>query len=55
MEGFGNIILYEIENKQETVSVTFEDETFWLTQKAMSELFGCSSDNIIFAFKKYIL
>ena len=46
MGDFGNIILYEIENKQETVSVTFKDETFWLTQKAMSELFGCSSDNI---------
>lgn len=40
MGNFGNIILYEIENKQETVSVTFKDETFWLTQKAMSELFG---------------
>ncbi|AVM48627.1 cell filamentation protein Fic [Mogibacterium diversum] len=40
MEGFGNIILYEMENHQETVSVTFKDETFWLTQKAMSELFG---------------
>ena len=46
MKGFGNIILYEMENHQETVSVTFKDETFWLTQKAMSELFGCSSDNI---------
>ena len=46
MEDFGNIILYEMENHQETVSVTFKDETFWLTQKAMSELFGCSSDNI---------
>lgn len=46
MEGFGNIILYEMGNHQETVSVTFKDETFWLTQKAMSELFGCSSDNI---------
>ena len=46
MGDFGNIILYEIENHQETVSVTFKDETFWLTQKAMSELFGCSSDNI---------
>lgn len=46
MESFGNIILYEMENHQETVSVTFKDETFWLTQKAMSELFGCSSDNI---------
>lgn len=40
MGNFGNIILYEMENKQETVSVTFKDETFWLTQKAMSELFG---------------
>lgn len=46
MGDFGNIILYEMENHQETVSVTFKDETFWLTQKAMSELFGCSSDNI---------
>jgi hypothetical protein len=46
MEDFGSIILYEMENHQETVSVTFKDETFWLTQKAMSELFGCSSDNI---------
>ena len=46
MEDFGNIILYEMGNHQETVSVTFKDETFWLTQKAMSELFGCSSDNI---------
>ena len=40
MEDFGNIILYEMGNHQETVSVTFKDETFWLTQKAMSELFG---------------
>ena len=28
------------------VNVIFENETFWLTQKAMAELFGCSSDNI---------
>ena len=28
MEGFGNIILYEMGNHQETVSVTFKDETF---------------------------
>ena len=40
MGDFGNIILYEMENHQETISVTFKDETFWLTQKVMSELFG---------------
>jgi hypothetical protein len=26
--------------------VCYANETFWLTQKAMAELFGCSSDNI---------
>lgn len=40
MTDFGNIILYEIENEKEQISVTFKDETFWLTQKAMGELFG---------------
>ncbi|XVG95861.1 virulence RhuM family protein [Eubacteriales bacterium KG125] len=39
MKDYGKIILYEIENKKEQISVTFKDETFWLTQKAMSELF----------------
>ena len=28
------------------VNVVFKDETFWLTQKAMAELFDCSVDNI---------
>lgn len=28
------------------VSVILKDETFWLSQKAMGELSGCSSDNI---------
>lgn len=40
MKDYGKIILYEIENKKEQISVTFKDETFWLTQKAMSELFN---------------
>jgi len=40
------IILYQIENTNICVNVIFKDETFWLTQKAMAELFGCSSDNI---------
>ena len=24
----------------------FKDEAFWLTQRAMAELFGCTADNI---------
>ena len=40
------ILLYSDENGREFVNVIFKDETFWLTQKAMSELFDCTTDNI---------
>ena len=40
------IILYQTDNANVSVSVFFKDETFWLTQRAMAELFGCSTDNI---------
>ncbi len=39
MNDYGKIILYKIENEKEQISVTFKDETFWLTQKSMAELF----------------
>ena len=42
----GEVLLYSDENGKEFVSVVFKDETFWLTQKAMAELFGCTADNI---------
>jgi hypothetical protein len=35
----GTIVLYQTDNDKVTVNVHFEDETFWLTQKAMAELF----------------
>lgn len=40
------IILYSTKNAKVSLNVTFYNENFWLTQKAMAELFGCSSDNI---------
>ena len=33
------IVLYQLENTNICVSVIFKDETFWLTQRAMAELF----------------
>ena len=42
----GEILLYENGGKKEFVSVVFQDETFWLTQSGMAELFDCSTDNI---------
>ena len=38
--GRGEVLLYSDESGKEYVSVIFKDETFWLTQKAMAELFG---------------
>jgi hypothetical protein len=36
----GNVIFYTTPKNQVRVEVHFEDETFWLTQKRMAELFG---------------
>lgn len=40
------IVLYKIEDTNICVSVFFKEETFWMTQKAMAELFDCTTDNI---------
>lgn len=41
-----NIIFYETDEGKVTVSVYFADETFWLTQKAMAELFDVTPQTI---------
>lgn len=40
------IVLYQTDKVNICVSVFFREETFWMTQKAMAELFDCSTDNI---------
>ena len=40
-----NIILYETEDGNVNIDVVLRDETIWLTQKNMAELFDCSKDN----------
>lgn len=40
------ILLYSLDNSNVYVDVYFKDETFWLTQKSMAELFDCSTDNV---------
>jgi hypothetical protein len=35
----GKILLYQTDGGKVTVNVRFEDETFWMTQKAIAELF----------------
>lgn len=40
------IVLYQIEDTNICVNVFFKEDTFWMTQKAMAELFDCTTDNI---------
>ena len=48
MENFQNndIIFYTSPQGNVKVEVLYGNETFWMPQKRMAELFGCSSDNI---------
>ena len=41
-----NFLIYKTPNKDVKVNAVIKDDTIWLTQKSMAELFGCSSDNI---------
>ena len=41
-----NILLYETDEGKINVDVILKDETIWLTQKSMAEVFKCSTDNI---------
>ena len=39
-------VLYNLPEEEGKVQVIIKDETLWCTQKAMAQLFGCSTDNI---------
>jgi hypothetical protein len=41
-----NLILYHNENGRVNITIKYENENFWLTQKLIAELFDCSVDNI---------
>ncbi|WP_290375595.1 virulence RhuM family protein [uncultured Duncaniella sp.] len=39
-------LIFQIEGKESGVQVIYHEESVWCTQKAMAQLFDCSSDNI---------
>ena len=39
-------LIFQVEGKEQGVEVYYKDKTVWCTQKAMSMLFDCSTDNI---------
>lgn len=40
------VVLYQVEGSNICVNVMFKEDTFWMTQKAMADLFECTTDNI---------
>lgn len=45
-EARGEIVLYQSEDGTVKVQCRFENETIWMTQNDMAQLFQCSTDNI---------
>ena len=39
-------LIFQIERKENGVQVMYQNETIWCTQKAMAQLFDCSTDNV---------
>lgn len=50
MEQF-QFLLYKAADEDVSVNAVIKDETIWLTQKAMAELFGCTPENILHHLK----
>ena len=46
-ENVGDIIIYQTEDGQTQVDVRMENDTVWLTQAQMAELFKSSRTNIV--------
>lgn len=39
-------LIFMLEGKEDGIQVMYKNETVWATQKAMAQLFDCSTDNI---------
>ena len=46
LEEKNNLLIYKNKDGNIIVDAIYKDETLWLTQKGMSKVFDCSTDNI---------
>ena len=46
LEEKNNLLIYKNKDGNIIVDAIYKDETLWLTQKGMSNVFDCSTDNI---------
>ncbi len=54
-ENQSNFILYTGNDGKVNIKVFLQDETGWLTQKTMGQLFGVESHTITYHLKEYFL
>ncbi len=50
-EAFPNFVIFKIDNAKVNIDVLFQDETLWLTQKKIAELFETTPQNITLHLK----
>lgn len=48
---YSNFVIFKIDNSKVNIDVLFQDETLWLTQKKMAELFETTPQNITLHLK----
>lgn len=48
------LIIYQTKDKQTEIKVAFDDETVWLSQKQIAELFGTSRENVTMHLKNIV-
>ena len=48
-------LMYQSAEENVSINAIIKDETIWLSQKGMAELFGCSTDNISLHLKNILL
>lgn len=47
MDNYGEILIYQSDNGSTNIEVKFQDETVWLTQQQMADLFQTSRTNVV--------
>lgn len=47
MENFGEILIYQSDDGLTNVEVKVQDDTVWLTQQQMADLFQTSRTNVV--------
>ena len=51
MKNNGNILIYQTETGETKIDTYFNDETIWMTQKSIAELYKTTPQNIILHIK----